>query len=84
MEQPPATTYLVKGAALRERRKELGMNVTECAAEAGISRPYLTQLELGIRRHMKPPTYMALRTVLQIDPTDERLLALTESQQRKE
>lgn len=84
MEQPPATTYLVNGAAIRIRRMELGMKQPECAAIAGISRPYLSQLETGARRDMTPPTYMALRTALQLDPTDSRLLAPAESQHRKE
>lgn len=84
MEQPPATTYLVNGAAIRIRRKELGMDLVECAAKAGISRAYLNQLELGHRDRMKPPTYMALRTALQLEPTDRRLLAPAEDPHRKE
>lgn len=83
MEQPPAT-YLVNGAALRTRREELGLNIAECAAKAGITRGYLNQLELGHRRRARPPTYMALRTALQLDPTDSRLLAPTEDPHRKE
>ncbi|MFD9630151.1 helix-turn-helix domain-containing protein [Streptomyces violascens] len=84
MERPPATTYLVNGAALRTRRMELGMDLAECAAEAGISRPYLNQLELGHRRRLRPPTYSALRTALQLDPADHRLLAPPEDSTRKE
>lgn len=72
MERPPAT-YQVNGAAIRTRRKELGMGLTECAAAAGISRPYLDQLELGHRRHPRPPIYAALRTALRV--TDDSLLA---------
>lgn len=84
MERPPATTYLVNGWAIRERRMELGLDLAECAARAQISRAYLTQLELGHRRNPRPPTYMALRTALQLDPTDSRLLAPAEDQHRKE
>lgn len=84
MERPPATTYLVNGAALRTRRKELGLSQADCAAEAGISSGYLRQLELGFKRKLRPPTYMALRTALQLEPTDRRLLAPTEDQTRKE
>lgn len=84
MERPPATTYLVNGAALRTRRKELGMHQAECAAQAGISSGYLRQLELGFRHTLRPPTYMALRTALQLTPEDERLLAPTEGPHRKE
>ncbi|MFE0039368.1 helix-turn-helix domain-containing protein [Streptomyces sp. NPDC059015] len=84
MEEPPATTYLVNGAAIRTRRKDLGIDLAECAAAAGISRPYLDQLELGHRRRMKPPTYHRLRTALRIEPSDRQLLAPPEEQQRKE
>ncbi|MFC5802739.1 helix-turn-helix domain-containing protein [Streptomyces formicae] len=84
MEQPPPTTYLVNGAAIRTRRKDLGMDLAECAATAHISRAYLNQLELGLRRHMKPPTYHRLRTALRIEPPDRRLLAPNEDPHRKE
>lgn len=72
MERPPAT-YQVNGAELRKRRKELGMCLAECAVKAGISRPYLNQLELEHRRNVRPPIYAALRTALRV--TDDRLLA---------
>lgn len=84
MEQPPATTYLVDRAAIRTRRMELGMNQAECATKAGISRPYLSQLELGIRKRMNPPAYTSLRTALQLPPTDRRLLTPPGEQHRKE
>lgn len=84
MEQPPATTYQVDGAEIRTRRKELGLSQAECAATAGIARPYLSQLELGIRRHLRPPTYKALRTTLQIPPDDRRLLDPNQGLHRKE
>lgn len=80
MERPPAT-YQVNGAAIRTRRKELGMSTAECAAAAGISRPYLSQLELAHRRHTRPPIYAALRTALRV--TDDSLLA-SEDQISKE
>jgi transcriptional regulator with XRE-family HTH domain len=74
MEEPPATTYLVKGAAIRTRRKELGMTQAECAAAARISRPYLSQLETRARQNLTPPTYKALRTALDVQLHDTRLL----------
>ena len=80
MERPPATTYLVKGAAIRIRRKELGLSQAQCAAAAGISRPYLSQLETGVRQHATPPTYTALRTALQLACHDRRLLDPDEDQ----
>ena len=76
MERPPAT-YRVNGAAIRTRRKDLGMGLAECAAVIGISRAYLDQLELGHRQHPRPRIYAALRTALRV--TDDRLLAVEES-----
>lgn len=85
MEQTPAATHLVDGAEIRTRRMDLGLDLAECAALAGISRGYLNQLELGHRRRMKPPTYKALRTALQLTrPTDRRLLAPDGDQQGKD
>jgi transcriptional regulator with XRE-family HTH domain len=84
MERPPATTYLVNGTAVRTRRKELGLKQVDCATRAGISSGYLRQLELGFRHTLRPPTYMALRTALQLTSTDRRLLAPSEEQHRKE
>lgn len=84
MEQPPATTYQVDGAEIRTRRKELGMSQAECAAQARIARPYLSQIETGTRRHLRPPTYKALRTTLQLAQNDRRLLAPDENRPRKE
>lgn len=83
MEQPPTTTYEVDGAEIRTRRKELGMSQAECAAQARIARPYLSQIENGSRRHLRPPTYKALRITLRIDTRDRRLLA-AEDPHRKE
>ncbi|MFJ3084692.1 helix-turn-helix domain-containing protein [Streptomyces halstedii] len=84
MEQPPATTYQVDGAEIRTRRMELGMSQAECAAQARIARPYLSQLETGERRHLRPPTYKALRTTLQIAHDDSRLLDQRGDPHRKE
>lgn len=83
MERPPAT-YQVDGAAIRTRRMELGMTQNTCATAAQISRPYLALIELGIRRDMRPPTYAGLRTALQIEPTDHRLLTPHAGQHRKD
>ena len=84
MEQPPTTTYEVDGAAIRTRRKELGLTRDQCAVKAQISGPYLSQLENGIRRDMRPPTFHRLRTALQIQRDDRRLLAPTEEHHRKD
>ncbi|WP_236241118.1 helix-turn-helix domain-containing protein [Streptomyces sp. CC228A] len=77
MHRPPAT-FQVDGAAIRIRRKQLGLTRNQCAEAAGITGPYLSQLENGVRRDMRPPTYTRLRTALQIQPDDQQLLAPTE------
>jgi len=83
MENTP-TTYQVAGAAIRTRRKELGLSRDDCATRAGISGPYLSQLETGARRDMRPPTYQRLRTALQIQPDDNQLLAPPQEQHGKD
>ncbi|MET8826017.1 helix-turn-helix domain-containing protein [Streptomyces sp. NPDC004610] len=83
MEQPP-TTFQVDGAAIRTRRKELGLSRDDCAQQAGISGPYLSQLETGARRDMRPPTYTRLRTALQVQPDDGLLLAPAEELHEKD
>lgn len=80
----PQPTFQVDGAAIRTRRKELGLSRDTCATQAGISGPYLSQLETGARRDMRPPTYQRLRTALQIQDDDPQLLAPTEEQHGKE
>jgi transcriptional regulator with XRE-family HTH domain len=54
------------------------------ASQAGISRSYLTQLEIGIRERMRPPAYTALRTALGLAPDDEQLLAKSEGRKPDE
>lgn len=80
----PQPTFQVDGAAIRIRRKDLGMSLAQCAVAAGISKSYLTELETGVKKRMRPPTYVGLRTALQIQPDDRRLLASAEGQHRKE
>lgn len=80
----PQPTIQVAGAAIRKRRKQLGLSRAECATAAGISGPYLSQLETGARREMRPPTYKRLRTALQIQEDDPRLLPPPEEPHRKD
>lgn len=74
---PP--TFEVDGAAIRELRKSRGIPVADLARTAGISRSYLTRLEIGVRRQMRPPTYVALRTALGVPHEDTQLLAPRET-----
>ena len=82
MDRPPAT-YLVCGAALRKTRMSLGLTIAQLATRAGISRTHLNQLELGIKRNVRPPTYSALRAACELPPDDSSLLA-DEEPQREE
>lgn len=68
------TTFQVDGAAIRVRRMELGMTQGMCARAAHISRSYLTEIEAGRKRAMRPHTYAALRTALRIPAGDPQLL----------
>ncbi|MEU0991638.1 helix-turn-helix transcriptional regulator [Streptomyces sp. NPDC005953] len=83
MEGPPATTYQVDRAAIRIRRMALGLSQAQCATKAGISRPYLSQLELGLRERMKPASYLGLCKALQTHPDDHQLLANGETHRRE-
>jgi transcriptional regulator with XRE-family HTH domain len=38
------------GAFIRERRRSVGLSVRKLAAMAGVSNPYLSQIERGLRR----------------------------------
>ncbi|MFI0233085.1 helix-turn-helix domain-containing protein [Streptomyces sp. NPDC017086] len=80
----PQPTFQVDGAAIRTRRKDLGMSLATCARAAGISKSFLVELETGAKRVMRPPTYAGLRTALRIQSNDRRLLAPPEEQHRKE
>ncbi|MGW5430417.1 helix-turn-helix domain-containing protein [Streptomyces sp. NPDC004059] len=69
MHQP--TTFEVDGDAIREERMQAGLTQTELARQAGISPRYVSHLENGSRKDMRPKTYKRLREAL--DVTDERL-----------
>lgn len=71
MHQPP--TFEVDGTAIREERMRAGLEISEVAEVAGISRRYLSHLENGTRCRMRPSRYVALRAAL--NSTDVRLLA---------
>ncbi|KOU17066.1 helix-turn-helix domain-containing protein [Streptomyces sp. WM6349] len=72
MERPP--TYQVNGAVIRKVRMQAGRSTLEVAKEAGISRRYLNHLENSYRKHMRPASYVRLRTALGLEPDDDRLL----------
>lgn len=74
----PRATYEVDGAAIRKLRMARGIQIADLARNARITRSYLSRLETGVRRQMRPPTYTALRTALGISADDEQLLAQSE------
>ena len=45
-----------------------GLGIQQTAEAAGISRSYLTRLELGTRTRMRPGTFAALRQALSATP----------------
>lgn len=77
MERPHGT-FQVRGAAIRARRMDMGLEVSALAAVAGISRRYLSHLENGTRTQMRPRFYVALRTALKATDTDLLLAPTSE------
>ena len=75
MEQPPPT-YQVKGAEIRELRKQAGLSTAELAEKALISRRYLNHLENGYRTRMRPGPYQRLRTALGLPADSSQLLRI--------
>lgn len=73
----PRPTFQVRGAAIREKRMQAGLETSELAERAGISTRYLNHLENGTRTCMRPRRYVDLRTALDsaVGATDEELLA---------
>jgi transcriptional regulator with XRE-family HTH domain len=69
MHQP--TTYEVDGDAIRKERMQAGLTQEELARQAGISPRYVSHLETGTRKDMRPKTYKRLRIALGL--ADERL-----------
>jgi transcriptional regulator with XRE-family HTH domain len=85
MEKPQPTAFRVDGAEIRKRRMEVGLTLRQCARAAGIAHSYLSEIETGLKGDMRPPTYAGLRTALQIQHHDHRLLLPPpEEQHRKE
>ncbi|MFJ2731446.1 helix-turn-helix domain-containing protein [Streptomyces sp. NPDC087317] len=74
----PRATYEVDGAAIRRLRMERGFQIADLARTARITGSYLSRLETGVRRRVRPPTYAALRTALGVEADDDQLLAPSE------
>src|SRR5258705_13241721 len=63
------------GGAIRARRRQLGMTLEEDAASAGLSHPFLSQLERGLA----PPSMRSLTAIAAtLGPTAQALMAVSE------
>jgi transcriptional regulator with XRE-family HTH domain len=56
---------------LRIKRQERGLTQVELGKLAGITAPYVSQLETGYRDRVSPPTFVALCDALRI-PASQR------------
>jgi transcriptional regulator with XRE-family HTH domain len=68
---PPATVE-VNGYALREIRVRGGVDIAPMAEQIGVSRSYLTKIELGHNTRVSPGVFNALLQALSL--TDRRVL----------
>jgi transcriptional regulator with XRE-family HTH domain len=76
--QAPRPTFEVDGAAIRKIRMSRGLPIADLARRTGITPSYLSRLETGVRRNMRPPKYEALREALGLPPNTTQLLAESE------
>lgn len=60
------------------------MTLRDCAGAAGMAHSYLSEIETGLKKDMRPPKYAGLRTALQIQHDDRTLLAPPEGRHDKE
>lgn len=60
------TTYEINGFAVREFRMQKGIAVAALANEIGVTRAYVTKIELGHSLRVSPKTLNALLTALSI------------------
>jgi transcriptional regulator with XRE-family HTH domain len=70
---PQRSTVEVDGPAIRAIRKLQGLDMSELANQAGITANYLSRIETGTRRRVRPSVYAAIRRHL--GATDDQLLA---------
>ncbi|MEZ0066742.1 transcriptional regulator with XRE-family HTH domain [Streptacidiphilus sp. MAP12-20] len=70
---PNRPTVTVDGAAIRQLRMLAGCEMADLADRVGITRSYLSRIETGTRRQVRPRVYAALRTAL--EASDQQLLA---------
>lgn len=79
---PAPTGIAVNGAAVRERRKQLGHTISAFAPLVPVSIGYLSQIERGHRPTVSPPTFKKLATALGLSDSPE-LIQVTRRQRRQ-
>jgi HTH-type transcriptional regulator/antitoxin HipB len=62
----PIRTTRDLGAAVRRRRRELGLNQADLAAHAGVSRPWISSLEGG-KRTAEVGLVLSVLSALELD-----------------
>ncbi|MFI2667883.1 helix-turn-helix domain-containing protein [Micromonospora carbonacea] len=72
METTPPAGVEIDGAKLRELRKLQGESLASFASTCGISRPYLSQIETGVRRRVSPPVYKRICLALNLGGPRQR------------
>lgn len=73
---PQRSTVEVNGSAIRKLRKLSGLDMWVLAEYAEITPNYLSRIETGSRRRVRPSVYAALREAL--GASDRQLLAKCE------
>lgn len=78
---PQRSTVEVDGPAIRTIRKLRGLEMSSLACQAGITANYLSRIETGTRRRVRPSVYAALRQHL--GATDDEILAAGEARMQR-
>jgi transcriptional regulator with XRE-family HTH domain len=73
---PQRTTIEVNGLEIRRIRKLSGLEMGDLALRVGISTNYLSRIETGSRKNLRPGVYAALRQAL--GTTDDAITTETE------
>ncbi|MFD7416841.1 helix-turn-helix domain-containing protein [Kitasatospora purpeofusca] len=78
---PQRSNVEVDGPAIRRIRKLSGLDMRTLADQVGITANYLSRIETGSRRMVRPSVYVALRR--QLGASDDDLLAPGEARTQR-
>ncbi|MFJ6616637.1 helix-turn-helix domain-containing protein [Kitasatospora sp. NPDC091335] len=78
---PQRSTVEVDGPAIRTIRKRRGLDMNTLANQVGITTNYLSRIETGTRRRVRPSVYAALRQHLGVNP--DEILAPSEARTQR-